>query len=515
MAYKPVGIDTETSLFPTRVMNALKSIFVSKSSLAQVASSGQYADLNGRPNIPSTPDSINAEPSGLSETTKAFLQSTYASLSSVNGKVSASDVDTKIAAAQAALISSSPATLDTLKELADAIGDDPNYAVNITAALGKRIQIWSAKTPFKAGQLVVNPSGQIVSANADFVSGDAYSSANWSNVPGALGSVTVTGTPSANKVLVAVSANEATWTAAKTIDTTSTPQAPSTAPSPGTGSSGASASDHVHPLPTLTQLQALGVPSSMAYQVFTASGSYTVPVAGVYELLCVGGGGAGGGGGSAAQTSGVSSQGAGGGGGSGVAAVRRVSLAAGTVLTISVAAASTGGTGGSASTGSTGNAGSTGGQGNPTQVTWSGGNSLGAPGGAAGSGSPANSSSHGAQGNAGQPYFQQGNFPGCGGYSGYGGTSPGPIAHVATGGGGGGAATATNGGGAGNGGTPINYQAAGGSSGASSTTAGISGTAALANSGGGGGGGGGGAPGGAGGSGGAGASGRFEIRQVA
>jgi hypothetical protein len=43
--------------------------------------------------------------------------------------------DTAIATAIANLINSSPGTLDTLKELADALGDDPNFAGTVTTAL--------------------------------------------------------------------------------------------------------------------------------------------------------------------------------------------------------------------------------------------------------------------------------------------------------------------------------------------------------------------------------------------
>lgn len=39
----------------------------------------------------------------------------------------------------AALVNSAPSTLDTLKELADALGDNPNYAVTVTASLGTKL----------------------------------------------------------------------------------------------------------------------------------------------------------------------------------------------------------------------------------------------------------------------------------------------------------------------------------------------------------------------------------------
>lgn len=46
---------------------------------------------------------------------------------------------TYVAAAVAALVASSPSTLDTLKELADALGDDPNYAATTAALIGAKL----------------------------------------------------------------------------------------------------------------------------------------------------------------------------------------------------------------------------------------------------------------------------------------------------------------------------------------------------------------------------------------
>ena len=50
-----------------------------------------------------------------------------------------------IGAATSALVNSAPGALDTLKELADAIGDDANFATTITTALGNRLRIDAAQ----------------------------------------------------------------------------------------------------------------------------------------------------------------------------------------------------------------------------------------------------------------------------------------------------------------------------------------------------------------------------------
>ena len=48
-----------------------------------------------------------------------------------------------VAAAVAALVAAAPGALDTLKELADALGDDPNFATTMLAALGARAPLAS------------------------------------------------------------------------------------------------------------------------------------------------------------------------------------------------------------------------------------------------------------------------------------------------------------------------------------------------------------------------------------
>lgn len=49
-----------------------------------------------------------------------------------------------VAAAVAALVDSAPATLDTLNELAAALGDDPNFATTVSTALGNRVRVDTA-----------------------------------------------------------------------------------------------------------------------------------------------------------------------------------------------------------------------------------------------------------------------------------------------------------------------------------------------------------------------------------
>lgn len=51
-----------------------------------------------------------------------------------------------ITAATTAILGGAPTALDTLKELADALGDDASYAATITTALGNRLQFDAVQT---------------------------------------------------------------------------------------------------------------------------------------------------------------------------------------------------------------------------------------------------------------------------------------------------------------------------------------------------------------------------------
>lgn len=58
---------------------------------------------------------------------------------------SSSKTDAQIAAAVATVIDSAPGALDTLNELAAALGDDANFAATINTALGNRVRVDAAQ----------------------------------------------------------------------------------------------------------------------------------------------------------------------------------------------------------------------------------------------------------------------------------------------------------------------------------------------------------------------------------
>jgi len=51
-----------------------------------------------------------------------------------------------VAGSISALVDSSPATMDTLKELADALGNNPNFATSIATSLGNRVRVDAVQT---------------------------------------------------------------------------------------------------------------------------------------------------------------------------------------------------------------------------------------------------------------------------------------------------------------------------------------------------------------------------------
>lgn len=55
--------------------------------------------------------------------------------------------------------------------------------LDTTTAASTYVPKWRASTAYATGDHVLNPSGQIVSAVADFTSGGSYSAANWTVVP--------------------------------------------------------------------------------------------------------------------------------------------------------------------------------------------------------------------------------------------------------------------------------------------------------------------------------------------
>jgi len=89
---------------------------------------------------------------------------------------SAAAVTAEIAAAIAALIDASPSQLDTLNELAAALGDDSNFAATVTTALAGKLDLSGGTL---TGQITLpnNPTSAMQAATKSYVDSTALANA--------------------------------------------------------------------------------------------------------------------------------------------------------------------------------------------------------------------------------------------------------------------------------------------------------------------------------------------------
>lgn len=102
------------------------------------------------------------------------------SLTLAGSSVQPAAMTTAITTAVNNLIASAPGALDTLNELASALGDDPNFATTVTNALAVRIPLWQPTTAYTVGQVVAAPTGDVVKCATAHTSGSSFSMTNWS-----------------------------------------------------------------------------------------------------------------------------------------------------------------------------------------------------------------------------------------------------------------------------------------------------------------------------------------------
>jgi len=123
------------------------------SSLATVATSGSYGDLTGTPSLATVATSgAYSDLSGTPTLATVATSGSYNDLSDQPTLYSNSDVATYLAANDydtatniiASITDSAPTTLDTLNELAAALGDDPNFATTVTDSIATKASLSGA-----------------------------------------------------------------------------------------------------------------------------------------------------------------------------------------------------------------------------------------------------------------------------------------------------------------------------------------------------------------------------------
>lgn len=109
---------------------------------SQSGNSGKYLTTNGTSASWATVD-LSLK---LDVTTASSTYLTQASASSIYATKQYADNSASVAAA--AVVDAAPETLNTLNELAAALGDDANFASTVTASLGNKLDISSASTTY-------------------------------------------------------------------------------------------------------------------------------------------------------------------------------------------------------------------------------------------------------------------------------------------------------------------------------------------------------------------------------
>ena len=123
----------------------------------------------------------------------------------IAGYDTSSQVTTKIGNAVSALVNNAPGTLDTLKELADALGDDRNYATTVTTALGTKANITDVNTALALKADITYVDNQLSTRDS------TISGLNTSKAP--LASPALTGTPTAPTAAVNTNTTQVATTA--------------------------------------------------------------------------------------------------------------------------------------------------------------------------------------------------------------------------------------------------------------------------------------------------------------
>lgn len=156
--YDPAG--AAAAVLATAETFATNAVTTAIAGLATVARTGSYTDLTSKPTLGSAAavsttafDAAGTAESVVAELPIVARTGAYADLTGKPTLGTAAAVDTgafdpagTAATAVANLVNSAPSLLDTLKELADALGDDPNFATTMTNALALKADASSLGT---------------------------------------------------------------------------------------------------------------------------------------------------------------------------------------------------------------------------------------------------------------------------------------------------------------------------------------------------------------------------------
>jgi hypothetical protein len=175
------ALNTNQGSLSSLSTTAAENIVAAINEINQISSENKtkIGDTGSLTQFDSSPDLITALVYLKSEIEK--VQSSSSSIiddssdTSTDKTWSASKIYTSINSAISSIIDSSPAALDTLNELATALGNDPNFATTLATQMGYRVRVDEAQTFTAEEQAQACENLGIGDPTTDFL--DAYNTA--------------------------------------------------------------------------------------------------------------------------------------------------------------------------------------------------------------------------------------------------------------------------------------------------------------------------------------------------
>ncbi|WEO73089.1 tail fiber domain-containing protein [Agrobacterium vitis] len=177
--------DEDASAFATAGQGALAVTAIQPDDLVTTAQDGLMvaADKVKLDGV-ATGATANATDAALRDRSSHTGEQAMATITGLIAALAAKATPADISAAIAALVNSSPAALDTLNELATALGNDPNFATTMSTALGNRLRVDTAAqglndTQKANGRTNMGLGSAALSAASDFAAVNAVVPKTW------------------------------------------------------------------------------------------------------------------------------------------------------------------------------------------------------------------------------------------------------------------------------------------------------------------------------------------------
>lgn len=132
-----------TTTSKSDIVSALNEVLAKSNANANSIGTLTSLSTTAKSNLVSALNEVQASVSSIDLTS---LINDAAASGVINKTFSADRILSLVAGSVSALVDSSPATLDTLKELAEALGNNPNFATNIATSLGHRVRVDAVQT---------------------------------------------------------------------------------------------------------------------------------------------------------------------------------------------------------------------------------------------------------------------------------------------------------------------------------------------------------------------------------